>query len=218
MKDLYIIGAGGFAIEVLFAIECSYKNVWKEFYIIDDDINKINSKIRGVTVISNLEDFIKKCMNKKDEELDILITINNSKTRRKIVDLFAQKNINVNYPNVIDHSAVIDFEYVKIGKGNVIMDFVGITGNVNLGNHNIIGARTGIGHDSSIGDFNSFSPRVSISGQTTVGNGNSFGLNSALLQNKTMGDNNTIWSYTMILRNIKNDGTYFGMPAKKLQI
>lgn len=218
MKDLYIIGAGGFAIEVLFTIECSYKNIWKELYIVDDNEDKINSKIRGITVVSNIEDFINNCLIDKDTERDVLITINSSKVRKKIVDLFNQKKLKINYPNIIDDSAVIDKEYVKIGKGNIIMDFVGITGNVNIGDHNIIGARTGIGHDSSIGDFNSFSPRVSISGHTTIGNGNSFGLNSALLQNKTIGNNNNIWSYTMILRNLKNEGTYFGMPAKKIQI
>ena len=34
MKDLYIIGAGGFTIEVLFLIDRFYKNVWENIYII----------------------------------------------------------------------------------------------------------------------------------------------------------------------------------------
>jgi sugar O-acyltransferase (sialic acid O-acetyltransferase NeuD family) len=218
MKDLYIIGAGGFTIEILFLIDRFYKNYWNNIYIIDDDIGKIGTKVRGVDVVSNINDFVVKCISEKDIENDVIIVINNPKIRSCIVEKFLEEKIKINFPNLMDETFIFDKEYSTIGKGNIIMDFVGITGNVNIGDFNIIGARTGIGHDSSIGDFNTFSPRVSVSGNVTIGNGNTFGLNSAILQNKTLGDNNDIWSYTMILKNIKNNCTYFGMPAKKIQI
>jgi sugar O-acyltransferase (sialic acid O-acetyltransferase NeuD family) len=218
MKDLHIIGAGGFTIEVLFLIDRYYKNFWKNIYIVDDDLEKIGTKIRNVAVVSNINDFIDKCKNEKDIEKDVLITINNPKIRTCIVQNLLKENIKINFPNIIDETVVIDKEHSKIGKGNIIMDFVGITGNVTVGNFNVIGARTGIGHDANVGNFNTFSPRVSVSGHVNIGNGNTFGLNSAILQNKTIGDNNSIWSYTMILRNINNNSTYFGMPAKKIQI
>lgn len=218
MKDLYIIGAGGFTMEVLFLIDRFYKNKWKNIYIIDDNSDKIGSKIRNVDVISNVNDFIMKCKNEVNIERDVLIVINNPRVRKNIVDLLLEGKIKINFPNLIDGTLIFDEEYSKMGKGNIIMDFVGITGNVNIGDFNIIGARSGIGHDSTIGNFNTFSPRVSISGNVKIGNCNAFGLNSAILQNKSIGDNNDIWSYTMILKNIKNNCTYFGMPAKKIQI
>ena len=218
MKDLYIIGAGGFTVEVLFLIDRFYKNLWSNIYIIDDNSEKIGSIIRNVTVVSNINDFIVKCKNEIDIEKDVLITINNPKIRNRIVEKFLEEKIKINFPNIIDKTVIIDEEFSEIGKGNIIMDFVGITGNVTVGDFNVIGARTGIGHDSKIGDFNTFSPRVSVSGHVAIGSGNTFGLNSAILQNKTIGNNNDIWSYTMILKNIKNNCTYFGMPAKKIQI
>ena len=217
MKDLYIIGAGGFAMEILFLIDRFYKKKWKNIYIIDDNSDKIGSKIRNVEVVSNVNDFIAKSRKEASIERDVLVTINNSSVRKNIINLFIEEKININFPNLVDGTLIFDEEYSKMGKGNIIMDFVGITGNVNIGDFNIIGARTGIGHDSLIGDFNTFSPRVSISGNVTIGNCNSFGLNSAILQNKSIGDNNEIWSYTMLLKNIKNNCTYFGMPAKRIQ-
>jgi UDP-3-O-[3-hydroxymyristoyl] glucosamine N-acyltransferase len=218
MKDLYIIGGGGFTMEVLFLIDRFYKKHWKNIYIIDDNSDKIGSKIRNVDVVSNVNDFMVKCKNEVNIERDVLIVINNSSVRNTIVNLFLEEKIKINFPNLIDGTLIFDEEYSKVGKGNIIMDFVGITGNVNIGDFNIIGARTGIGHDSSIGDFNTFSPRVSISGNVIIGNGNTFGLNSAVLQNKSIGDYNDIWSYTMILKNIKSNCTYFGFPGKKIQI
>lgn len=218
MKDLYIIGGGGFTIEVLFLIDRFYKNLWNDIHIIDDDVEKMGSSIRGVFVVSTISDFIQKCKSDPNVERDVLITINNPAIREGIVEKILEEKINICFPNIIDKTVVIDEQYSTIGRGNIIMDFVGITGNVTIGDFNVIGARTGIGHDSSIGDYNTFSPRVSVSGCVSIGNCNSFGLNSAILQNKKMGDNNTIWSYTMILKNIKNNCTYFGMPAKKIQI
>lgn len=218
MKDLYIIGAGGFTMEVLFLIDRFYKKTWKNIFIIDDNSDKIGTKIRNVDVVSNVNDFIVKCKNEVHIERDVIIAINNPRVRNTIVMLLLEKKIKINFPNLVDGTLIFDAEYSKMGKGNIFMDFVGITGNVNIGDFNIIGARTGIGHDSTIGNFNTFSPRVSISGNVMIGNGNSFGLNSAILQNKSIGDNNNIWSYTMILKNIKNNCTYFGMPAKKIQI
>ncbi|WP_310377788.1 serine acetyltransferase [Flavobacterium sp.] len=218
MKDLYIIGAGGFTMEVLFLIDRFYKKKWKNIYIIDDNSDKIGSKIRNIDVVSNVNDFILKCKNEIHTAPDVIIAINNPEARNTIINLFLGEKIKINFPNLVDGTLIFDEEYSKMGKGNIIMDYVGITGNVNIGDFNIIGARTGIGHDSSIGNFNTFSPRVSISGNVMIGNGNSFGLNSAILQNKSIGDNNNIWSYTMILKNIKNNCTYFGMPAKKIQI
>jgi sugar O-acyltransferase (sialic acid O-acetyltransferase NeuD family) len=218
MKDLYIIGAGGFSIEVLFLIDRFYKNVWSNIYIVDDDSKKVGAKLRNINIVSTVKDFIIKCNNEKDIERDVLITINDPKIRSRTVDVLEKEKIRINFPNIFDRTVVFDEEYCEIGKGNIIMDFVGITGNVSIGNFNIIGARTGIGHDSKIGDFNTFSPRVSVSGHVTIGDCNQFGLNSSILQNKSMGDNNNIWSYTMILKNIKNNCTYFGMPAKKIEI
>jgi sugar O-acyltransferase (sialic acid O-acetyltransferase NeuD family) len=218
MKDLYIIGAGGFTIEILFLIDRFYKNYWNNIYIIDDNSDKIGSKIRNIDVVSNVNDFIVKCKNEAGIERDVLVVINNPRVRKNIVDLLLEEKIKINFPNLMDETFIFDKEYSTIGKGNIIMDFVGITGNVNIGDFNIIGARSGIGHDSTVGNFNTFSPRVSVSGNVTIGNGNTFGLNSAILQNKTLGDNNNIWSYTMILKNIENNSTYFGMPAKKIQI
>lgn len=218
MKDLYIIGAGGFTMEVLFLIDRFYKKKWNTISIIDDNSDKIGSKIRNVTVVSTINDFIIKCKNERSIEKDVLIIINNSRTRKNIIDGLLAEKLKINFPNLVDGTLIFDEQYSKMGRGNIIMDFVGITGNVAIGDFNIIGARTGIGHDSCLGDFNTFSPRVSISGNVKIGNCNTFGLNSAVLQNKTMGDNNTIWSYTMILKNIKDDCTYFGMPAKKIQI
>lgn len=217
MKDLYLIGAGGFCIEVLFLIDRFYKDNWKNIFVIDDNTDVIGTTVRGCEVISNINDFVQNCKKTK-EVADIVLTINNPSIRKEIVDRLLKENLSINFPNIIDDTLIFDEEYSTIGNGNIIMDYVSITGNVSIGDFNIIGGRTGIGHDAKIGDFNTFFPRVSVSGGVEMGNQNIFGLNSSILQNKKMGNNNDIWSYTIILKNVKDNCTYFGIPAKKIQI
>ena len=218
MNDLYIIGAGGFSIEVLFLIDRFYKNVWPNIYIVDDNEEKIGLKVRDIDVVCNITDFIFKCENEKETKHDVIVTIGDPKIRRRIINMLVEKKININFPSLMDDTVIFDEKYSSIGKGNIIMDLVSITGNSIIGDFNLIGGRTGIGHHTTIGDFNTFSPRVTILGNVVIGNGNTFGLNSAVLQNKSVGSNNDIWSYTMILKNIKDNRTYFGMPAKRIQI
>lgn len=216
MRDLYIIGAGGFSIEVLFLIERFYKNIWNNIFLVDDDISKKGNKVRDIEIIFDLEEFFIQC--NENTKVDVVITINKPSIRALVFNRIQQNLNNVEFPNIIDKTLIFDKCYSQIGQGNIIMDYVSITGNAIIGNFNIFGARTGIGHDSKIGNFNTFSPRVSISGGVSIGDGNSFGLNSSILQYKNVGNYNEIWSYTMILRNIKDNTTYFGIPAKKIKI
>ena len=60
-------------------------------------------------------------------------------------------------------------------------------------------------------------PAVKISGGVEIGNRNFLGVNSVILQYKSIGDDTIIGASSVVLRNIKNNGTYVGNPAKKIQ-
>ena len=60
------------------------------------------------------------------------------------------------------------------------------------------------------------SPNVQLSGGVRVGNENFFGFNSGVIQQKKIGNKNTIGAGAILLRHIKDEGTYLGNPAIKL--
>lgn len=214
MKDLFLIGGGGFATEVLFAIERLNKieKKWSSIFIIDDNI-EVGIKVRNYDVVGNVEYVVQ-----LEKDIDVVITINDPKIRKKIVEKIKANKSNVSFPNIFDASSITDFDYLTIGEGNIIMHFVILSTNLNIGDFNIFNSYTGIGHDSLIGDFNSFNPRVAISGNVIMKDLNSFGVNATVLQNKKIGSQNEVWMNSTIVKNLKDDGKYFGIPAKKVDL
>lgn len=214
MKDLFLIGAGGFSTEVLHMVEIIQKEnkQWRNIFFIDDNSEIHNTELRGINVLGGVD-----LLEAVDYEVDVVITINNVVIREVIINKL-KRNLKINFPNLISPHAIVDTEYLKIGVGNIIMHFVILSTHLEIGNFNIFNSYAGIGHDCKIGDINSFGPRVAVSGNVEIGRMNDFGVNSTVLQNKTIGNNNYIWMNTSIMRNIKNDGKYFGIPAKKIEL
>lgn len=213
MRDLFIIGGGGFASEVLFVIERIQVNErkWNNIYIVDD-FKHSGDKIRNYKVVGSIDYLLG-----IEEEIDAIITINDPIGRKFVVDK-VKSNKNIFFPNIYDASSIVDKDYLHIGEGNVIMHYVVLSTDLTVGDFNIFNSYSGVGHDSVIGDFNSFNPRVAISGRVIIGDLNSFGLCSSVLQNKRIGCRNEIWLHTNIVKNIKDGNVYFGNPAKRVYL
>lgn len=214
MKNLYVIGGGGFATEVLFVIERMNitKKKWLNIYVIDDNIEP-GTKIREYEIVGDLNYLLTLKV-----DIDVVISINNTSIRKQIIEKISKNRKNVFFPNIIDKTSIIDEKYLQIGEGNIIMHFVVLSTNLILGNFNIFNSYTGIGHDTIIGDFNTFNPRVAISGNVVMKDLNNFGVNSTVLQNKKIGSDNQIWMNSSIVKNIKDCEKYFGIPAKKIDL
>ena len=213
MKDLYLIGGGGFATEVLFVIEriSKIEKKWSSIFIIDDNI-EINEKIRDYEVKGNVD-----YLSNLNQDIDVVITINDSKIRKEIVEKLKDSK-NISFPNIFDTTSIVDEKQLTIGEGNIIMHYVILSTNLHIGSFNIFNSYTGIGHDGVMGDYNSFNPRVAISGNVVMNDLNNFGVNSTVLQNKKIGSKNQVWLNTTIVKNLKDGGTYFGIPAKKVNV
>ncbi|SHM94114.1 PglD-related sugar-binding protein [Flavobacterium xinjiangense] len=214
MRSLYIIGGGGFATEVLFVIErmSIIKKEWRNIYVIDDNIEK-GKKVREYEIVGDVDYLLT-----LDDDIDVVVTINDTSIRKQIVNKILRNKKNVYFPNIIDTTSIIDEKYLQIGNGNIIMHFVVLSTNLILGDFNIFNSYTGVGHDTIMGDFNTFNPRVAISGNVVMKDLNNFGVNSTVLQNKKIGSDNQIWMNSSIVKNLKDGGKYFGVPAKKISL
>jgi sugar O-acyltransferase (sialic acid O-acetyltransferase NeuD family) len=210
MKDIVIVGSGGLAKE----IKCLIDDIngqtpeWNLLGFIDDNWGKQKGDeiIVKKAVIGTIDD-----LNAINKEIYAIIAIG---TPERIKN--AKKKIiaqNIKFPNLIHPTAIVQ-DSAKIGFGNILTAFVFISCDVEIGNFNLFNG-IGVGHDVKIGSFNVFNPRVVISGKVKIGDENFFALNTCILEKKTIGDNNRIGACSFIMRNIKNDGSYFGIPAIK---
>lgn len=213
MIDIAIYGFGGFGREIACVIEAinKVKPTWRMIGYFDDghadgEGNRYGRVLGGFEV-----------MNAWPSELAVVFAIASpAVVRQRYADV---SNARLSFPNIIAPNVLFfDRASVEMGIGNVITFGGRISCDVKLGDFNLINGCVSLGHDVVIGSYNMMQPEVRISGQTTVGDMNYFGVRTLVLQGLRVGSNIKVGAASVIMRNTKDDVTYFGNPAKILNI
>lgn len=209
MKDIVIIGAGGFGREVAWLIE-EINKVGKEWNIVGfvDDNEDIQGKnINDYEVIGNIEWL-------KSQELNVVNAIGDPKVKKKVMQrLVNSKNL---YP-VLIHPSVIYSDKVSFGEGSIICAGNIITVNVEIGSHVIINLDCTIGHDVVLGDYNTILPSVNVSGFVKTAECVSVGTSSAIIQGVSIGENTVVGAGAVVLKDLPSNCTAVGAPAKPIK-
>jgi|SRR5665647_155721 len=207
-SKICIVGAGGFAREVLCCIIDGLKIPYSKieeiacFMVANEDYDV--KSIMGIDVIPH---------SLFDPTLyKVVVGIGDPILRKKVVDKLPS---NTMYTTIIHPSAVIS-QWVEIGEGSIITAGTIITCNVKIGKHAHLNLHTTIGHDCEIGDYFTTTPGTNISGNCKFGDGVYFGTNSAVKQGIEICNNVTIGMGGVVVKNILEPGVYVGNPVKKL--
>lgn len=207
MKDLVIIGSGGFSKQVIEIVEQT--NAMRQEYnligIIDDNKKLHGTEILGYEVIGDT-DFIEKQSN----QLNIhgVIAIAKGNIRNNI----ASKLNNIQWTNLIHPSAVVS-NYVQMGLGNIICAGVIINPNLNMGNHCHINIGSTVGHDVSMMDYVTIMPGCRVSGNVTLESHVLLGTNSTIIQGLNIEDNVVLGAGALVVKDTVANGLYTGVPA-----
>ena len=210
MKDLYIIGAGGFGREVAWIVARinSIKPTWNLKGFIDDNETLWGSKegeyhvFGGCECLSTLEDVYAVC------------AVGSSNVRKKIIEKL--KDTSVKFATLVDPS-VLYSNSVKIGEGAIVCAGTIITVNVNIGDHVIVNLDCTIGHDAVIDDFVTIYPSVNVSGNVLIGECSELGTGTQIIQGKKVISNTIIGAGAIVVKDCIESGTYVGSPAKKIK-
>lgn len=209
MKDIVIIGAGGFGREVAWLIEDINKidKQWNLLGFIDEDEEVQGQVLNGYKVLGKLEWL-------KDKEVNVVNAIANPVIRRKIMEqLTDTANI---YPTLI-HPNVVCSETVKFGEGNIVCAGNILTVNISIGNHVILNIDSTVGHDAIIEDYCTILPSVNVSGHVYLEDGVTVGTGSAIIQGIIVGKNSTIGAGAVVTKEIPANCTAVGAPAKPIK-
>jgi sugar O-acyltransferase (sialic acid O-acetyltransferase NeuD family) len=210
MKNLLIIGAGGFGREVYsWAYDMPEYNVeWQIAGFIDDDLSALKGYNYPVGVVSTLQDYIV-------QPNDIFVcAIGKPQTKQTCIDIIKEKGAN-HFANIIHPTAVVA-KNVKLGEGVILCPMVVINADAILGNFATINNHSNVGHNSVIGDWTQVSGYCDITGGVTIGQHVFFGSSAAVLPGVKIGDNVIIGAGSIVVKNIEANSTVFGNPAKKI--
>ncbi len=207
---MLVIGAKGFAKEVL---EIFYQNGYsKEIAFFDN----VNTDLPGLlynkfSIINNFED-AKIWLIKNPS---FCLGLGNPTIRFEMAKKFI--GIGGVLTSLISPLATIGHFGTTIGFGSNIMTGTVITNDISIGEGVLINFNCYIAHDSIIGDYTEISPGSHILGNVKVGSFVTIGTSATILPKIIIGNNVIIGAGAVVTKNISNNTTVVGIPAKPIK-
>jgi len=207
MKDLVIIGGGGFGREVKALVDeiNEVEPTWNFLGYIDDNTEKGTAE--GDVILGNIDWFLA-----QENKPWAIISIANPPTREKVAARCEEAG--VKFATLVHPTVRIKGNLCTIGEGSIICDGTVLAVNSHLGKHCIINMDCGIGHDTVLGDFVSIMSNSVIAGEVEIGKCCYFGLHNTVINQLKLAEYSTFGAGAVIVKNADVPGTYVGVPAK----
>lgn len=209
---MLIIGAGGFAKEVLEI--CVRNERLDNIYFYDDLNNNVVGNLYGKFPI--LKSFDEATLYFKENDNRFTIGIGTPIMRQKVFNNF--KDIGGNLVSVISEKANIGSYDVEIGNGANILDGVNISNSVRIGKSSMLYYNSIITHDCKIGDYAEISPGATILGKVQIGDYVQIGARATILPGIKIGSNVLIGAGSVVTRDIPDNCLVVGAPGKIIKM
>ena len=201
MRDLFIVGAGGFGREAVWTVErinkAAQQPLWNVIGFADDAPGKASGNFEGYPLLGTPEK-----ASKDNPGASVFIAVGDNKVRRQIYARLRGHD----FPALIDPSAQVS-PTTEFKHGTYIAVEAVVSVGTEIGKFVIINARAGVGHDSLVGDFANIAPGVSLSGHTRIGTDVFMGTNSCTAPGMSVGDGATVACGTPVLKNVAPGAT-----------
>lgn len=196
MKKLIIIGASGHGKVIAdIAVKNGYDNI---VFLDDDDSIK---DCAGFPVVG-------KTHYAKVLDGDKIVAIGNAAVRERI-----QKEVET---VLLIHPNAVIGRRVRIGNGSVVMAGAIINSDTVIGDGCIINTSASVDHDCKVGDYSHISVGAHLSGTVTLGHKVWVGAGSIVSNNISICSNVTIGAGGVVIKNIEEEGTYVGVPVRRI--
>lgn len=202
MKSIAILGASGHGKVVAEIAElCGFQKI-----VFFDDV-KIDVIFESWEIHGNTKNLISK-LSVFDA---CFVAIGDNKIRMEKINLLLSNNANI--ISLIHPFASVS-KYSKIQKGSVVMAGAVINPFASIGIACIINTNATVEHDCLIGDGVHISPNAAIAGGVSIGNQTWIGIGSSVKQNIIIGHNILLGVGSVVLDDLPDGVTAFGVPAK----
>jgi sugar O-acyltransferase (sialic acid O-acetyltransferase NeuD family) len=208
LKDVVILGGGGFAREVWWVLEESnlQRKEWNILGFIDENPEAKGRTLCNLPVLGGFDWF-----RPRPNRPHVICGVGSNATRRKFA---AQAHeLGLEFCTAIHPSARMS-RFVEVGIGSVICAGNTLTTQIVIGAQVNVNLHCTIGHDARIGDFCNISPGVHLSGYVVLEEGVDVGTGVAVLPGKKVGRGSVIGSGAVVTSDIPPFSVALGVPAK----
>ena len=208
MKNLIIIGAGGFAREIYWHAQKSvgFGVEWQIKGFLDGDIKLAaeDYELLPDKVLGDVNTY-EICAG------DVFTCAVGTPHARKVL---AEKILSRGgeFINLISTLAYV-MPTVKLGRGVIICPYVNIGDNAELDDFVAVNDLSIIGHDAQIGKFSCVMPQANVAGKCKVGAEVFIGSGAIILPKAKVGDGATVGAGSVVLKKVRAGAKVFGNPA-----
>ena len=206
MKNLIIIGAGGFGREMFSAAReaVGFGERFRIAGFLDANPDALGRFSGYPPILGSPEDY-------SPRPGDVFITaLGDIASRKRCAGMVERRG--GEFMSVIHRSASLG-RNVAVGAGSFIAHNAVLTVDIAVGRHSDIFHGTEIGHDSSVGDFAHVYALCSVGGAVKIGRGAAVYPGARIAPGRTVGDGAVVGIGSVVLLDVKPGVTVFGNPA-----
>lgn len=211
MDEIYVIGGGGTARDVVGALENHREFRVAALVVPEKEKEKVANWFPKILSDDEFEDIISKIRT----TIKVCIAISNTMIRKKLVEKLSRFS-NIEFPNIFFEKPKIIGGKVKIGVGNIIYHNVSVSQYADIGSWNIINANVWIPHDVLIENFTTVEMEASIGGGVTIKEGATIAAGAVLLPRITVGRFATVGLGAVVFKDVPEKTTVIGNPSKRI--
>ena len=205
-KPLILVGGGGHCKSVIEAAE----SVGREIKGILDLPKYFGDECLGYRIIGMDSD-----IPMYTHECEFIVTlgfITNPEHRINLHKLI--EDAGGTFGTVIASTAQVS-RHTEIAPGSVVLHNANINAGAKIGKGCIINTGANIEHDAYIGDYCHVSTGAMVNGDSRIGEASFIGSGAVIANVITIVNNTVIGAGSVVCSNIKDSGTYVGIPARK---
>jgi sugar O-acyltransferase (sialic acid O-acetyltransferase NeuD family) len=213
MQPVVIIGAGGFAREVLDifdaanAVRPSYDVLG---YIVEPEYGAPGAIVNGKPILGGFDWFAG-----KTDSLQAICAVGVPELRRRLTN--QARLLNVRFCNVIHPTAILT-RHIQMGEGVVITAGCILTNQIRIADHVHVNLDCTIGHDAVLEDFATLAPGVHVSGKVALEEGCYVGTGANIIDKKRIGAWSVVGAGSVITADVPPNTTVVGVPGKVVKM
>jgi sugar O-acyltransferase (sialic acid O-acetyltransferase NeuD family) len=204
MKNLIIIGAGGFGREVLAWSRQAIDPLPVKGFL-DDNLQALDRFTKDVEVLGRVEDY-------QPEIGDVFVcAIGRIDIKKRCVErILSRGGV---FTRVI-HRTVVLGENVSLGEGVILCPYSIVCSDARLDDFVSVNLHSTVDHDAVVGRWSQLHCHVDVTGGVVLGQRVLVGSHASILPGTKVGDDAIVGAGTIVSRDVPPGSTFFGVPGR----
>jgi sugar O-acyltransferase (sialic acid O-acetyltransferase NeuD family) len=205
MKKVIIVGAGGLARMIYSWLPDFLDDSWEYIGFISDRLDALDGYNYNLPILSTIQEY--------RPEVNHVLVMAIADPKAKITVAQKLENKGARFMNLIHPTALIG-KNVEIGKGSVVCPHAVLTCDIQMGDFVLLNIGVTIGHDVIIGNGCTINSHSDVTGCTELGTGVFLGSHAVITPKVKVKDFAKIGAGSVVVKQVKQDTTVFGIPAR----